>query len=303
MSLKEQENLSAVDNQSEKSAEVNVETSEPSNADSNIQEELKTDVKKKVVDESEERKGDTNIDDKKLYEEILEKLDIKSNQKQDDIESVQNFDKPKQENFLVELQQNAEVQEKMQLQQVLSQDFAKIQKLLQLGLINPQQGQNLKNQVLKKAFDKLVLSEKIRLNQASQAEPQIKSGELSNGFGEFNKDNPTFFEPQGRKDVLEYLKSGGASFGRDELNKISELIRTVEKSAIDRYLQKSAHEKTLQNSNENAKQRLTANAQKSSHSNGFAKTFTREQIGKMSSAEFTKNEPFIMEQLKKGLIK
>ena len=91
--------------------------------------------------------------------------------------------------------------------------------------------------------------------------------------------------------------------GKDELSKISDIIRTVEKAAIDRYLQKVSHEKTLRDSNETAKQRLTANAQKSGFNGNFLRTFTREQIGKMSSAEFVKYESAIMEQLKKGLIR
>jgi hypothetical protein len=48
---------------------------------------------------------------------------------------------------------------------------------------------------------------------------------------------------------------------------------------------------------------LTANAQnKGFQDKNFSRTFTREQIGKMSGAEFAKYEPLIMEHLKKGLI-
>jgi len=65
-----------------------------------------------------------------------------------------------------------------------------------------------------------------------------------------------------------------------------------------------SHEKTLISSNEAAKQKLTANAQKTGFSDkNLSRTFTREQIGKMSSAEFAKYESSIMEQLKKGQIR
>ena len=82
------------------------------------------------------------------------------------------------------------------------------------------------------------------------------------------------------------------------------MIEKLEQSAIERYLKQQAHEKNLSDENEIAKRKLTANAQNNSsfsfNKNGI---FTREQIGRMSGAEFTKNEPLIMEQLRKGLIK
>jgi len=234
----------------------------------------------------------------KLYEEVLEKLDIKPVAKNQDV----------QENSTQQKPQNLEQsQVTVQVESAIKQDFEKIQKLMQTGLINSAQGQNLKKQVLKKAFDKLVQTEKIRRNlppALTPERPTTASGVNKNEvFEEFSKSNPEFFTSDGRKEVLDYLKSDDVIIGKDELSKISNIIRTVEKAAIDRYLKKVTHEKTLRDSNEVAKQRLTANAQKSSSSGNLFKTFTREQIGKMSSAEFAKYETVIMENLKKGLIK
>lgn len=232
-----------------------------------------------------------------LYNEILEKLDIKKKDNKQDI----------QRNSIKENFENLENnQNKNNVEKSLSQDFDKIQKLVKAGLINSKQGQNLKKQVLKKAFDKLVQTEKIKravLPKFSENRQISKTVDSTQALEEFNKNSPGFFSSSGRQEVLDYLKSGGASFGTDDLNKISNLIRIVEKSAIDNYLQKAAHEKTLKNSNENAKQRLTANAQKSGVSNNLSRTFTREQIGKMSSSEFNKYESAIMEAMKKGQIK
>ena len=92
-------------------------------------------------------------------------------------------------------------------------------------------------------------------------------------------------------------------FDNDEIRKISALVEKIENSAVDRYLKQKAREKTMQEENEHAKQRLTSNAQNSGYSASGNKIFTREQIGKMSSAEFAKNEKLIMEQLRQGLIK
>lgn len=242
------------------------------------------------------------IIDKDLHDEILEKLDIKQKAQNQDIQ-----EKPQQEQKPdSKVDDSQRVKTKMQVQQAISQDFAKIQKLMELGLINSAQGQNLKKQVLKKAFDMLVQTEKAKRGLAQMPE-QNKQAEApvdkTTVFEEFGKSNPDFFTSDGRKEVLNYLKSDNVALGADELNKISGIIRTVEQAAIDRYLQNAAHEKILRESNESAKQRLIANAQKSGLSGNLSRTFTREQIGKMSANEFAKYESQIMEQLKKGLIK
>ena len=249
---------------------------------------VETKVKAEEVNESEI--------DQKLYEEVLEKLDINPKEKSQDIQDKSVKAKQDKENFLDKSQVAAQVEN------ALAQDFGKIQKLMQAGLINSVQGQNLKKEVLKKAFDKLVQTEKNRRTSAT-ASQQVQPASKNEVFEEFSKSNPDFFTSDGRKEVLNYLKSEDVIVGKDELSKISNIIRTVEKAAIDRYLKKVTHEKTLRDSNEVAKQRLTANAQKSSSSANLSRTFTREQIGKMSSAEFAKYESVIMENLKKGLIK
>lgn len=241
-----------------------------------------------------------NEQDKKNYEEILEKLDIVKKGNNQDIQQGNAKGKLKKEELVQKIQNLERIQAKTKLEADLKQDFAKVQKLVSAGIINSEQGQNLKKQVLKKAFDRLVQTEKVKRGQMSSEQEQQPQNQI---FNEFSKSNQDFFNSQGRKEVLNYLKSGNVNLGQDEFSKISDLIRMVEKAAIDRYLQKAAHEKTLMDSNETAKQRLTANAQKSGSSSNFPRAFTREQIGKMSTSEFVKYENAIMEALKKGQIK
>lgn len=81
------------------------------------------------------------------------------------------------------------------------------------------------------------------------------------------------------------------------------MVEALEQGAVQGYLQKQAHAKSLNDENEAAKQRLRANAQNPNAAENNARIFTREQIGKMSGAEFAKNERAIMEQLRKGLIR
>lgn len=246
--------------------------------------------------------------DQELYQEVLEKLDILPEKAIDKEFSEGFIQKNEKEKTQLDTKQERSLVE-IEVEKTLARDFQMIQKLMQAGVVSSAQGQNLKTEVLKKAFDKLVLAEKNKNNPPSEYGANSDnvhsnlSGDKNKVFEEFSKENPNFFSTQGRKEVLDYLKSDGLQIDKEGLSQISDLIRGIEKTAIERYLQKVAYEKTLANSNESAKQRLTANAQKTGASSIMSKTFTREQIGKMSSAEFTKYESAIMEQLKKGLIR
>ena len=90
---------------------------------------------------------------------------------------------------------------------------------------------------------------------------------------------------------------------KDEIVQISQLVEKLENSAVDKYLKKSAYEKTLNDENAAAKKKLTSYAQNGSYDGNMNRIFTREDIGNMSGEEFTQNEKAIMEQLRQGLIK
>lgn len=180
--------------------------------------------------------------------------------------------------------------------QVTIRDIGIIDNFMKAGIINPVQGQHLINYVLNKAQEYVVQQEKA--GTQTKAQPLIVSG-----IEDFVKEKPDFFNQNGRNQVLEYLKNSNSIVDKDEIAKISEMIESLEKSAIEGYLQKQAHEKSLNDENEAAKKKLKANAQKSNAADANARVFTREQIGKMSGAEFAKNERAIMDQLRKGLIR
>ena len=77
-------------------------------------------------------------------------------------------------------------------------------------------------------------------------------------------------------------------------------MEKLENAAVDRYLKKSAYEKSLNDENSAAKSKLTAYAQNASSDSNANRIFTREDIGNMSGEEFTRNEKLSMEQLRKG---
>ena len=189
--------------------------------------------------------------------------------------------------------------------QMAVNDLKTIKNLVQTGVMTQEQGQNLMNYVTQKAFEKYTLSQNNSQTPvtgqpiSTQIQPQMQP-QMQLGQGSVT---PEFFNRDGRIDVYDYLKNSNATFDEDELSKISALVEKIENTAIERYLRELQHEKTLSNENETAKQRLRANAQNSGSDGLNNLVFTREQIGKMSGAEFAKYERAIMDQVRKGLIK
>lgn len=181
-------------------------------------------------------------------------------------------------------------------------DISKVEMFLKSGLLNQKQGENLIQQIINKGYQELRQCDLKTPVQQTHQQLGEKSFDKISAISEFEKENPDFFNKNGRLDVLNYLKSGVLNFDKEEVSQISKLIEMVEKSAIERYLKETEIEAKMQKTNEEAKSRLNANAQNAKDTSKQT-VFTREQIGKMSGAEFTKNEKLIMEQLRQGLIR
>ena len=184
--------------------------------------------------------------------------------------------------------------------QMAVSDINMITNLVETGVMTQEQGQNLMNYVTKRAFEKYIASQPSETPKEAPVGISIISPQQQVPQ---NVPMPDFFNKDGRLDVYDYLKNSEIEFDDGEISKISELVEKIENSAIERYLKEKEHEKALNNENEFAKQRLRANAQNTTSDGLKNLVFTREQIGKMSGAEFAKHERAIMDQLKKGLIK
>lgn len=182
------------------------------------------------------------------------------------------------------------VDDAQSIKQRVIQDVKLIENLVQTGVMTQEQGHNLVNYVTQKAFEKYNTAQSAATPQVQAVEPKVMP-------------TPDFFNQDGRIDVFDYLKQANVDFDDDEISKISALVEKIENSAVDKYLRAQEHEKTLNSENESAKQRLRANAQNSVSDGAKNLVFTREQIGRMSGAEFAKHERAIMDQLRKGLIK
>lgn len=183
---------------------------------------------------------------------------------------------------------------KIDVQRIAENDLKTIQNLVNSGKIDNAQGQYLVNFVINKALN---------MAKSQDFQPVPQPAQETNTEENFNFENSDFFKQSGRAEVLDYLKNSNVNFDQEEISKISNLVETIENNAVERYLKQIAHEKTLNEENEIAKSRLRANAQNANFDDNKNMVFTREQIGKMSGADFAKNEKAIMEQLRKGLIR
>lgn len=191
-----------------------------------------------------------------------------------------------------------------QLEQAIKTDFQRLQLLMQQGVLNQNQGQFLMSQLVKKANEinkcKNAVSQNANLNSMNVAQVQPAQNPV-NPIDLFNKENPGFFNSGSRGAVLEYIKN--FDMDKDEISQIAKMVEALENSAVEAYLKKSAHEKSLNDENLAAKSKLTAYAQNSPSDSKYSRIFTREDIGNMSGEEFAKNEKLIMDQVKQGLIK
>jgi hypothetical protein len=176
----------------------------------------------------------------------------------------------------------AQMPDVQHVQQMAADEIIKVQNLVRAGVLHPLKGQNLMNNIVQTALNIVTINE----GYNTPSEPVY----------------PDFFNQDGRNEVLEYLKKSNV-VNKDEISQITALVEKIEQNAISRHLRQQEHEKTLNDENEAAKRKLTTNVQKSGSGELQSGVFTREQIGRMSGAEFAKNERLIMEQLRKGQIR
>ena len=102
---------------------------------------------------------------------------------------------------------------------------------------------------------------------------------------------------------VDYVKNSGIQLNDADCAKLSGMMEVVASKAVEKFQQKLQHNATLISENDSAKKKLNSYAQNSNCEINMARRFTREEIGKMTRAEFDANEKQIMEQLSKGMIK
>lgn len=189
-----------------------------------------------------------------------------------------------------------------QLEDAIRADAERIKLLIQQGTISENQGQYLMTQLAAK-YNEINMYKNSNPAPApaiSGTTPAFVSA-AQNPVDLFNQENPGFFEKGSRAQVRDYIRN--FDMDKDEISKIARMVECLENSAVDSYLKKSAHEKSLNDENSAAKSKLTSYAQSAAKDAYLGRIFTREDIGRMTGDEFAKNEKIIMEQAKLGLIK
>lgn len=190
--------------------------------------------------------------------------------------------------------QNPEVRQHSKMQEI----DAMIKNAVEFGAINAQQAEIIRQGLLNAVdavgdVDGAQIPEMIDLNNLHE-----------NDF--------KFFET--RQDLKKYLQDIGAQLDRGEFEKIFELVQQLEVEAVNRFQQMAAGEFSqeqpeqilpeggnLKQQQDAAKDRLKTASSRAHHGGiDVVKRFSPEQIGKMTSAEFMKNEAAINRQLREG---
>ncbi len=171
--------------------------------------------------------------------------------------------------------------------------------LVSAGIIDKPTGESIKQ--------KMAAVFKAESGSSAVGGPYMPQGEAD--LADFSKSE--FLKA--RECLLQYLENLDVEFTSGDLAKIEEVVLELEKAAIARNSGGSGSLGNLggaenpvisaQMANEAAKERLMSSSLGSRGAKGLPqKLFTRDEISKMSTAEFIKNEPQINYQLQNGLL-
>lgn len=108
-----------------------------------------------------------------------------------------------------------------------------------------------------------------------------------------------------RSCLLDYLKGHDLNLDARDMKEIEAVILALEAAAVEKEAKKTGENtlKLINDTNEIAKERLVSGSLAGQGTKNIpGKLFTRDEIAKMSTAEFIKNEPVINYQLQNGLI-
>ncbi len=184
----------------------------------------------------------------------------------------------------------------------LQEHLKYVDTLVLLKIIDTQTGESIK-QNMAATFNNNGVSNQTgwNLNQYNA----FKDSSLQKPNTEANFDISKSEFLKARECLLNYLQNLDIELNREDLKNIEAVVLELEKAALLRQQVKNSENafELLNKNNEIAKERLmTGSMQGSGVQNPPNKTFSRDEIAKMSTAEFIKNEPIINYQLQNGLL-
>ena len=184
----------------------------------------------------------------------------------------------------------------------LQEHLKYVDTLVLLKIIDTQTGESIK-QNMAATFNNNGVSNQTgwNLNQYNA----FKDSSLQKPNTEANFDISKSEFLKARECLLNYLQNLDIELNREDLKNIEAVVLELEKAALLRQQVKNSENafELLNKNNEIAKERLmTGSMQGSGVQNPPNKTFSRDEIAKMSTAEFIKNEPIINYQLQNVLL-
>lgn len=225
-------------------------------------------------------------------DEIIKNLQTQLEQVKEVLRSLQTPGAPTQNSSTTPLSSLSD-----EVKQALLTNLKQITQLVLQGKLSQQQAAVLKNNVIQTAFGSAVSAPKAEQNPNGTTS-------CEDSFIQFEQSNPDFFATNARQAVKDYITKEFDALSTDELGKIAELVKQLETEAVDTNEQAKARDTSLTETNAQAKKRLASNALSASKAkSGSGRVFSRDEIGKMSTDDFRKNEAAIMDQLRKGQIK
>ncbi len=177
--------------------------------------------------------------------------------------------------------------------------------LVLAGIIDETTGKSMKQQITANFSAKTQSNMPFAANNVFQEQSGTHTT-LQNGL----KPAPLFDFGQSeflkaRNCLLKYLQNLDIELTEADLKEIESVVLELEKAAISASQAKNAENAldALKSTNELAKERLiTGSMLYNGQQTPPQKVFTRDEIAKMSTAEFIKNEPAINYQLQNGLL-
>ncbi len=184
----------------------------------------------------------------------------------------------------------------------LQEHLKYVDTLVLLKIIDTQTGESIK-QNMAATFNNNGVSNQTGWNLNQYNAFKDSSLQKTNTEADFDITKSEFLKA--RECLLNYLQNLDIELNREDLKNIEAVVLELEKAALLRQQVKNSENafELLNKNNEIAKERLmTGSMQGSGIQNPPNKTFSRDEIAKMSTAEFIKNEPMINYQLQNGLL-
>jgi len=175
--------------------------------------------------------------------------------------------------FGIPMQKNAD--------DMFTDNLNNLRTLIQNGIIPVEQGQNYVMNLIKNTFQ-------IPLAPQTDAPTQMQAPVLQPAM---QTQNP---QVNARQSILDYFQNTGVN--QEDMNTLSGYLTNYANEAVNKYKQQLSQ-------NENAKQRLYSNAQNTTSDTKIDRVYSAQEIGKMTTEEFLRNEDAIMDQLRKGKIR